>query len=298
MRLRLPLAFCGLFTLACVCGGPVAETEPVAVPPRPDTGPTEDTSDTSDTSDTNDPSGLVVDVVPAGDLGCFTGALETPTVGEPSVDTTVDVRVEDWETGDGVDTPELTFWEGGTEIGTATGDADGEVGKLGLPTCTPLLVEASTDPALDETKPTFSARMLSPDDDEWVVSSLASVTYTIIPSLLGVSLDPDKGIIFGRVHDCAGAPLDHIEVRFSEGGETFYFGSSWPNRDQQWTSEDGWFVVLNAPPAEGTLRAWAWDGSTHVEVAEADVTSVADGGRVANLLAGVSGELLPPEACQ
>lgn len=316
MRLRLPLALSLVFTLACV--GPfggrtetppsVSVTEPAfpdseesddTAEPSDDTSePSDDTGDTEPPDDTEPPEGLTVDASPSGDISCFTGELESHTVLDTSDDVVVNVRVQDWETRDGVENPSLTIWESGSELGTAEGDDDGSVGQLQLPICKTLLVAAETDPALDETIPTFSTRMFSDADTDWTIPSLSSTTYNIIPGLLGVTIAEDKGLVLGQIHGCDGEPLDHVEVRFRAGGDSHYFVSEFPNRDQHWTSEDGWFALTNAPPERGSLQAWIWDGSAHVLLAEAEITAVERGARLVELHAAIDGENQTPEACR
>ena len=303
MRLRLLLAVSLGFVLACIGPRP-REDAPIVEPafPRDSGDETDDsaepTDDSGDTDDPEDPGDLTVATAPTGDLSCFTGDLDRPT---PSGEGTaiVEGSVEDWETDRGVEQATVTFLDGSSELGEVEGDADGELGTLQLPACTVLRVGVETPPELQETVPTWSQHVLEADEDALVVPSLSHVTYNIIPGLLGVSVESGTGLVFGRITDCAGEPLDGIEVRLSEADATYrYMVDDFPNRDQAATSEDGWFLAINATPGTDRLTAWAWDGSGHVAVAAADVTVVEDGALLVELRVAAEGGVEVPEACQ
>jgi len=293
MRLRVPLVLSLGFLLACIGPRP-REDAPIAEPDFPafDSEEGGDSATPNDTDDTEVPE-LSVDEAPSGDLSCFSGTLESPA-STAAGDVVLDVRVRDWETGDTVGNPTVDF----SGLGSVEGDSDGELGKLELPACVAITATLSTAAELDETKPTTHARMLTPSASDWTLSSLSKITWQIIPSLLGVQQGPGRGMVLGRVADCSGEPLDHVQVVWEGGGGGYYFVDEFPNRDQLWTSDDGFFAVLNAPAGSGQLSAWAWDGSSHVKVAGATLEVAEDSVRIVELRAAERGDHEVPEDCR
>ena len=77
----------------------------------------------------------------------------------------------------------------------------------------------STDPLLEETKPTYEFHSIyGYQEDETLAgeefNSVSEVTYRIIPSLLGVSPDPDKGIAAGTAYDVNGDNVEGAQSSF------------------------------------------------------------------------------------
>ena len=73
-------------------------------------------------------------------------------------------------------------------------DSSGNVEFASAPTCTPISYRVSTDPDLEETKVTIEAHEVY-DFGETISAEFNSVsfaTFNIIPSLLGVSVEPGK----------------------------------------------------------------------------------------------------------
>ena len=198
----------------------------------------------------------------------------------------------------------------GTEDFTTTSDASGIVSGS-LRTCTPFTYRVYTDPDLADTKVTIQAHEVRSHATEAVdgveFNSVSTTTYSIIPSLLGISVDPAAGIIAGTAYGCGGDgdPVEFAQVivRPAEGGDYYpsqevrYFREEFPNRDQEWTSEDGLWVAVNIPPGRVTVEMWTWDGSEHVLAGTVDLDVVADSINIANVFTGYEGGVVYPESC-
>lgn len=185
--------------------------------------------------------------------------------------------VNDFETGDPVGDATVELWWGNDPT---VGLADYEVmsnssGELDTTwyTCTPIAYRVSTDPDQELTVDTYEVNQVTPYTEgtsELEFNSVSTTTYAIIPSLLGVSPDGDKGIIAGTAYDCGGVAIEgaQVVVRDPATGEipeslvVKYFVDEFPNRDQPYTSIDGLWVAINIP--EGT-----WDVEMYVYDAEA-----------------------------
>ena len=100
--------------------------------------------------------------------------------------------------------------------------------------------------------------------------SVSRVTYQLIPSLLGVSVDEDKGVIAGTAFDCNGEEIEGAQVIVKDANGDIpddlvvnYFRDSFPNRDQLWTSADGLWVAANVPEGELTIELYIYNGTDH-----------------------------------
>lgn len=191
------------------------------------------------------------------------------------VDAALVGNVADFESGDPVADATLSLWflndpTVGAPDYSVVGDADGIVAST-FKTCTPIAYKTSTDPALDATVDTYEINQIEAYTEGTIdteFNSVSSTTYAIIPSLLGVSPDGDKGTIAGAAYDCGGAPIKgaQVVVRDPSTGEipeslvVKYFVDSFPNRNQPYTSEDGLWVAINVPEGTWDVELYVADG--------------------------------------
>ncbi|MCB9779965.1 MAG: hypothetical protein H6742_15480 [Alphaproteobacteria bacterium] len=183
--------------------------------------------------------------------------------------------IYDFETGDPVDTATLDLWfsndpTAGAPDYSVIGDGDGVVTST-YKTCTPIAYRVRTDPDLEATVDTYEINQISSFTEGTVqeeFNSVSTATYAIIPSLLGVSPDADKGVIAGTAYDCGGDPIEgaQVVVRDSSGNipESLvvkYFVDEFPNRNQEYTSPDGLWVAINVPEGDWNIELYVADGA-------------------------------------
>ena len=128
-------------------------------------------------------------------------------------------------------------------------------------------------------------------------------TYAVIPSLLGVSPDPEMGIVAGTASDCNGDAFEgaQIVVR-SESGSipdsevVKYFVDDFPNRQQLWTSDDGLWVAINIPVGQWVIEMWVYDEVSKASSTRNNTCNVlADSINIANVVSGHNDGLLYPD---
>jgi hypothetical protein len=178
----------------------------------------------------------------------------------------------------------------------------------------------TTDPLLTPTKTTYKAHHIYPPAeagtvDDGLFVSVSDVTYRLIPTILGVSVDPDKAIIAGTAYDAlrdaaTDSSIDEGKIEgvqvvvYDEDGNippeltVNYFTDGFPDRDQLWTSPDGLWVAANVPP--GNLRAEMWgvvDGELRLLGATL-LFSEADSINISNIFAGFGDGVKYPFACE
>lgn len=281
-----------------------------------DKGTTE-TDDTEDqTLDDNFSDFIYVTEAPGGDLVCFESGYPDNEWTEDSVATgvqnpsTMNGDVIDFESDEPVEeaTVDVYFTNAitGTPDSTGISDSAGSF-SLDFETCTPYTYRTYTDPALGDTKVTIQANRIEPNEPTLseTFNSVSAATYAVIPSLLGVSPDVDKGTVAGTAYDCNGEEFSgaQIIVRDADGNvpESLvvkYFVDSFPNRNQEWTSEDGLFVAINIPEGEWTLDMYASDGAGgHIFLGQAPVQVYADSINISNISTGYSDGLRFPSSC-
>lgn len=222
----------------------------------------------------------------------FTGTVEDFQENTPVADATVEMWFSDVIAG----SPDFT------DVSDAAGLVTGTV-----PTCAPLAYKTSTDPALAETKNTFEAHQVygadaSVDD---ILNSVSTTTYQIIPSLLGVSPDGDKGTVAGTAYDSNGDPVEGAQVVVKDANGNIpdslvvkYFVDSFPNRNQLYTSPDGLWVAINLPPGEYTIEMYVSDGADGHLLMGATVLSVyADSINISNVYTGFGDGVKYPASC-
>ena len=260
---------------------------------------------------------ITLDAESSGNLSCFTpGAdwqVETP---EPSCQVSAPIRgtVLDFEDEYGVAdaTVELFYSDtfAGAPDATMVTDSEGVAEGAEAPTCTPITYRVSTDPDLDASKFTIEAHQIfAPlSGDEAAIdaefNSVSSDTYNIIPALLGISVDPEMGVIAGTAYDCDGEPMEGVQViargedgSYPEDHEVRYFVDSFPARDQPTTSADGLWIAINVPPGRVTVEMWAIQSGELVQIGATELDVFADSINISNIKIGYGSGVFYPEDC-
>jgi hypothetical protein len=237
--------------------------------------------DTGDIPDTSVFDNIInVDTAPiAADLKCWTNGQPMISVSPDEscvADVPVDGTVVDFESEDPVTDAKVELFLGDEITPTAdkeaTSDGSGKVTFDSAPTCTPISYRVSTDPDLEETKVTIQAHEVFSFGEviNAEFDSVSYATFNIIPSLLGVSVEPGKGIVAGGAYDCNGDPIEGVQAiarsiddpsGYFEDQVVKYFVKSFPNRNQLYTSEDGLWVIVNVPPSDAVVELWVTDGA-------------------------------------
>jgi len=256
---------------------------------------------------------------PVGDFTGFEGGYDAAGAwidqGTPDsscvVERSVDAKVEDFESGNGVPEATVELWyadavEGVPDV-TMSSDSSGNITGGPAMVCQPLTYKVATDPDLDDTKPTFEAHSVFAYTDDTVgeyFNSVAKSTYQLIPSLLGVSVDPERGTAAGTVYDTNGDPVQGAQVIVTNDSGNIpndtvvkYFVEEFPNREQPETSEDGLWVAVNIPPGDWFIDAYVSDGAGgHILMGRTSVTIFADSINIGNIYVGYDG-VKYPENC-
>lgn len=240
--------------------------------------------------------------------------IEQTVITDYQVDKAVYGTVNDFESGDPVPSATVEFWWGNDPT---AGNADYEImtdgdGNLDsqFKTCTPVAYKVSTDPDLEATVDTYELNQVEPYSEGSLgieLNSVSTTTYAIIPNLLGVSPDGDKGIIAGTAFDCGGEPVEgaQVVVRDAVSGEipeslvVKYFVSEFPNRDQPHTSDDGLWVAINIPEGLWSIEMYVYDpaSSSHVMVASAQAPVFPESILISNLYTGFDDGIRYPDIC-
>jgi hypothetical protein len=211
---------------------------------------------------------------PTGDLACYTGTWLSQAVdaGKVTIGPSVG-QVLDFESDNPVGDATVKAWYDDTVEGevdtTGVTDTDGNI-ALDLPICQPFTYETQTNPDLGDTVDTFEAHQIyAPDGDGSVdatYNSVSDTTYKLIPSLLGVTVDDDKGVIAGTAYDCDETPIEHAQVIVKDAAGnipqsllTSYFEEKFPTRDRDDTSADGLWTAVNVPEGDWTVEMYVYD---------------------------------------
>lgn len=260
---------------------------------------------------------ITLDTESPGNLSCFAAGAdwlsETPDA-SCQVTAPISGKVEDFEDGYGVEDATVEIYYSDTVTGTPdstmTTDSDGIADGGEAPTCTPVSYKVYTDPDLEESKVTIEAHQIYDPlgkgeaviDGEF--NSVSTDTYNIIPALLGISVDPEMGIIAGTAYDCDGTELEGVQViaraedgSYPEDQETRYFIDDFPNRDQPYTSEDGLWIVINVPPGRLTIEMWALQGEELVQIGATELDVIADSINISNIKVGYGDGVFYPSDC-
>ncbi len=253
----------------------------------------------------------VTDAVAADDAACWSAGDDwlTQTVDTAKqIDETRSVLAEDFQDGTAVGSATVNVYNGNDVTATAdttviTG-ADGTA-DITVASCTPVGIQVSAA----GTKNTYESHQVFEtvaDASGDVLNSVSDSTYTLIPSLLGVSIDDDKSVIAGALYDCNGDPIENAQVvvRDQDGNipdslVVNYFVNSFPSRDQAATSPDGLWIVMNLPEGDWDVEAYVSDGAGgHDLVGTSAVTNFADTIGVGSIYWGFDGGVWYPETCR
>jgi hypothetical protein len=263
-------------------------------------------------------------------LGCFTpGADHASTAwltstADPSQQGTYDLtgEVTDFESDELVDDATVSLWfsdsVSGAPDATGVSDVSGVVSISGVPSCETMTYKVTTDPILAETKTTFKAHQVYYPTAGAITNagftSVSSVTYQLIPSILGVSVDDDKAVIAGTAFDCNRDPsvpsdddtgkLEGAQVIvYDANGEipqsltVNYFVEDFPSRDQHWTSPDGLWVAANVPAGDLRVELWGLVDGTLTLLGATEVSSEAGSINIANIFTGYGDGVKIPGTC-
>lgn len=267
-----------------------------------------ETADSGDTSAEVEPPDLKVDTSPSGEIACFVGdVIPAPT---PNGEGTAEVHIELYDPLTGDLTPSATTRiyygdsdEGEPAVAREAGE-DGVVGLIEIDACTLLSVsttvnrKAEDSGAEDDRVDTQLVGLVAPSTTSWQIPAFETQSVKSLPGQLGQQPQQGKGMVFGRVTDCADKPLDNVEITYDKPvGAIAYFEDGSPSSQRQWTSADGQFVLLNVDAAPGRLTAWIWDGEKHAAFASASIQIKEDAVRVVSMRAAREGETSTPEDC-
>jgi hypothetical protein len=226
--------------------------------------------------------------------------------------------VVDFESNDEVKEATAEIFHNNDPTGTPdqvlTSNDDGEISGGEWPVCTPVAYSTYTDPDLNDTKVTFQVNEVYGYSEEKKggasavnvqLNSVSSSTYQVIPSLLGVSPDTDKGIVAGTVYDINGDPVEGAQVVAVDASGNIpdtlvvkYFVDDFPNRDQEWTSADGLFVMVNVPTGDWSLEAYTADGAGgHLLMGATNVNVIADSINISSVYIGYGDGISYPSSC-
>jgi hypothetical protein len=168
--------------------------------------------------------------------------------------------------------------------------------------------KTATDPKLQDTRDTYEAHTVADVPDDGTISveynSVSEATYLLIPSLLGVTPDSDKGVIAGTAFDCNEDKIEGAQiVVFDDNGNipeslvVKYFLDEWPNRYQEWTSDDGLWVALQIPEGHYTVQMWGLvDGELSV-LGETELSIFVDSINISNIYSGIDSGVKYPDSC-
>lgn len=248
---------------------------------------------------------------PTGDGSCYTpGEAWNTQVADPllQADETRGVVIADFQSGGPVAGATLSVFEGDDVTATAdtiiVADGDGEA-EITAPSCTPIGVKA----VATDTKDTYQSHLVFEplaEGDGDVINSVSNATYTLIPSVLGVSVDEDKSVVAGAVYDCNGDTIQNaqIVVRDADGNipgslVVNYFGSGGlPSRDQEASNADGLWVAMNVPAGSWTAEAYVSDGAGgHELIGATELETFADSINIASIHTGFGDGVALPASC-
>jgi len=257
---------------------------------------------------------VYVETTPTGEMTCFADGY-TDTWAAQTVDpeaianVSVSGSVVDFEKEDKVEEANVDIFYSNTLSGDAdqseVSDEDGKI-SLTVPACSPYTYRVFTDPDLEATKVTIkSSQVEERDATETEYTSVSFATYMVIPALLGISPDEDKGIVAGTAYDCDGEPLEFAQVVVTDAEGNIpdsevvrYFVDNFPSRDQEWTSEDGLFVVVNIPEGDWTVNMYVSDGAGgHLLMAQSPVKVFADSINISSVYTSFGDGVRYPSSC-
>ena len=271
-------------------------------------------SDTAQEDENGIATFLYVEETPVGDMSCFAEGyqeqwvMQTP-IEDISSDISVNATAVDFETDEPVPDATIELYSANTVYGapdgTYTSDGAGALTAT-VPTCSPYSYRVSTDPDIGLTKVTIKANQIEGADASTAeFTSVSLDTYNVIPALLGVSPDIDKGIVAGTAYDCAGEKLEFSQIIVTDADGNIpdslvvrYFIDDFPSRLQEWTSEDGLFVAINVPEGDWFVKMYVSDGAGgHVQMAESPVKVFADSINISSVYTSLGDGIAYPSNC-
>jgi len=263
---------------------------------------------------------------PGGDLSCYTGttpASDVAGAGCVGNTRTMSAEVMDFQTDNPVDEASVEIFLGDGIFGvpdhSLASDLNGMI-SAAMPTCEAFTYRVSTDPSLDQTKVTIESHDVLPFSNVEVVThemnSVSSATYALIPALIGLSPDVEKGIVAGVVYDCGETAMSGAQVLVKDssgniieggiigngvvgGAKAGYFVDDYPSREQLHTSADGIFVLVDVPVGVVTVEAYIADGAGgHRHLASTTLEVLADSINISSLHAGIGDGVRLPDSCR
>lgn len=288
---------------------------------------TTDTTTTEDTATTTTDGVALSDFIyvteaATGDDSCFAGeagvlgsdiAFSSWNTQDVNIDLvatiSLDAEVIDFESDDPVEEATVDiFWSNTVSGVSDSSDISAEDGSVSIEaeSCSPFSYRVYTDPALEETKVTIEANTVeSPSATTTDLNSVSSATYRVITALMGISPDDDKGLVAGTMYDCNEDPIRGAQVvvrdvdgNIPESLVVKYFVDDFPNRNQEWTSEDGLWLAVNVPEGTWYVDAYVSDGAGGHTVKGSVIIEVsADSINISNIHTGFGDGIKYPEAC-
>lgn len=274
-------------------------------------GNTDETTDSGDDGVTFDDF-INTTVSPTGTHDCFSPGSDWNT---QTVDSTLVADypfggiVADFEEDEPVADANVEIWLGDAVDGaadiTATSGSDGTL-NIDLPSCQAMTYRVTTTDG--NTKDTYEAHQIydvpSGGTHNDSLNSVSRVTYQLIPGLLGVTIDEDKGVIAGTAFDCNGSEIEGAQVVVKDSSGNIpeslvvnYFVDSFPNRDQLHTSADGLWVAANVPEGELTVELYTYNGTDYDLIGATVVPSLADSINISNIYEGYGNGVKFPDSC-
>ena len=239
------------------------------------------------------------------------------------IDVPVAGNIEDFEKETAVPDAEVDLWFDDVVVPslsdlTVTSDVNGNIG-ITAPACEAMAYRITTDPVLDLTKTTYKAHHMYPynegnEVDDGLFLSVSTVTYQLIPTILGVNVDPNLAIIAGTAYDVArdaglSSDIDDGKIEgvqvivYDDKGNippaltVNYFTESFPDRDQKWTSADGLWVAANVPDGLLTVEMWGqYEGELKL-LGATQMLSEPDSINISNIFAGYNDGVKYPDDC-
>jgi hypothetical protein len=286
-------------------------------------------SDDGADTDVEDPNaGLDIDAV--GDFSCFTPAAtfeattwapEQVAIANPG-DVTVDGTVEDFEKAEPRSSRTVALWyndavSGEPDVSAEVGSAAGDV-SIVSPACKPVTYRTQELPGLGEAKVTYKAHAVFGKGEGGHIAatfqSVSNTTYTLIPTIVSIDIDPTKGSIAGSAYDCSRDPdmlpdnntgkIQGARMRIfdadgnpPEGATIKYFVDDFPDRNQPYTSADGLWGAFNVPPGEWTIELYAKVGGEVVVLGRTQASVYPDTINIANVWSGHPDGVKLPATC-
>jgi hypothetical protein len=232
-------------------------------------------SDTDADADADITDYINTTVTPSGSLSCFDGTnwLDASADAACQASAELEAEVLDFESDNAVADATVSLWSddqvSSTADSSAVSDHDGRF-ALTTSTCSAQAFLVATDPSLGETVDTYSHHVVfEPTATQAEVGSVATTTYQIIPSLLGISPSAADGLVVGTALDCDGERFEGAQVvvrdastgALAEGHVVKYFVDDFPNRNQAETSADGLWVAIDVPPGDWVAELYTSDGA-------------------------------------